>query len=81
MRKKNKPVKSNVSEDQYKRGPRLVFRIPKLLKDEFCDFVVSQDGRGMAEVIRSLISEAVRDAKRIKLMSTQTPRTVRPPVH
>lgn len=44
--------------------PRIVFRIPKQMVSEFNALVVIPEGRSLAEVMRSMISEAIKDAKR-----------------
>lgn len=44
--------------------PRIVFRIPKPMIVEFNSLVVVPEQRSLAEVMRSMISEAIKDAKR-----------------
>lgn len=44
--------------------PRIVFRIPKQMVLEFNTMIVVPEGRSLAEVMRSMISEAIKDAKR-----------------
>lgn len=50
--------------------PRIVFRIPKPMIVEFNMLVVQPEQRSLAEVMRSMISEAIKDAKRNARRST-----------